>query len=86
MVCGPDAITVAGEVGVGKPDARAFAAALEAAGATSGGTVMVGDSLRVHTVDAALERLQRLARRKRPDDKSAVDAFIAERRNEAERE
>ena len=47
---------------------------------------MVGDSLRVHTVDAALERLQRLARRKRPDDKSAVDAFIAERRDEAERE
>ncbi len=41
-----DSITVAGEVGVGKPDARAFAAALEAAGATSGGTVMVGDSLR----------------------------------------
>ena len=47
---------------------------------------MVGDSLRVHTVDAALERLQRLARRKSPDDKSAVDAFIAERRDEAERE
>ena len=47
---------------------------------------MVGDSLRVHTVDAALERLQRLAHRKRPDDKSAVDAFIAERRDEAERE
>ena len=41
-----DAVTVAGEVGVGKPDARAFAAALEAAGATPGGTVMVGDSLR----------------------------------------
>ena len=41
-----DAITVAGEVGVGKPDGRAFAAALEAAGATPGGTVMVGDNLR----------------------------------------
>ena len=47
---------------------------------------MVGDSLQVHTVDGALERLQRLARRKRPDDGSAVDAFIAERRDEAERE
>ena len=41
-----DAVTVAGEVGVGKPDARAFAAALKAAGATPGRTVMVGDSLR----------------------------------------
>ena len=41
-----DAITVAGEVGAGKPDARAFAAALKAAGATPGRTVMVGDSLR----------------------------------------
>ena len=48
---------------------------------------MVGDSLRVHTVDGALERLQRLARRKRTDDGTgAVDAFIAERRAEAERE
>ena len=47
---------------------------------------MVGDSLRVHTVDGALERLQRLARRKRADDGSAVDAFIAERRDEAETE
>ena len=41
-----DAITVAGEVGVGKPDGRAFAAALEAAGARPGGTVMIGDNLR----------------------------------------
>ena len=41
-----DAITVAGEVGVGKPDVRAFAAALKAAGATPGRTVMVGDNLR----------------------------------------
>lgn len=47
---------------------------------------MVGDSLRVHTVDGALERLQRLARRKRTEDGSAVDAFIAERRDEAEKE
>ncbi|MYB08276.1 MAG: AbrB/MazE/SpoVT family DNA-binding domain-containing protein [Gemmatimonadetes bacterium] len=47
---------------------------------------MVGDSLRVHTVDGGLERLQRLARRKRPGGTSAVDAFIAERRHEAGRE
>lgn len=52
---------------------------------------MVGDSLRIHTVDGALERLQRLARRKRtdrngPDDADGLDAFIAERRDEAERE
>ena len=44
---------------------------------------MVGDSLRVHTVDGALERLQRLARRKRADRAGAVDAFITERRAEA---
>ncbi len=53
------------------------------------GTVVVGmagDRLQVHTVDGALERLQRLVRRKSPDDGSAVDAFIAERRDEAERE
>ncbi len=47
---------------------------------------MVGDSLRVHTVDGALERLQRVARRKGTDGTSAVDAFIAERRAEAKRE
>ena len=41
-----DAITVSGEVGVGKPDSRVFAAALEAAGATPDRTIMVGDSLR----------------------------------------
>ncbi|MDE0220750.1 MAG: HAD family hydrolase [Spirochaetaceae bacterium] len=41
-----DAVTVAGEVGVGKPDPRAFSAALEAAGARPGQTVMVGDNLR----------------------------------------
>ena len=47
---------------------------------------MVGDSLRVHTVDGALERLQRLARRKGTDGPGAVDGFIAERRAEAEGE
>ena len=47
---------------------------------------MVGDSLRIHTIDGALERLQRLARRKRKDDSGVVDAFIAGRRAEAETE
>ena len=47
---------------------------------------MVGDSLRVHTVDSALERLQRVARRKGTDGTSTVDAFIAERRDEAKGE
>ena len=44
---------------------------------------LVGDSLRLRTLDGALERLQRIARRKRPDSGSAVDAFIAERRADA---
>lgn len=50
------------------------------------GTVVigvVGDSLRIRTIDGALERLQRLARRKGRDGTSAVDGFIAERRTEA---
>jgi len=47
---------------------------------------LVGDSLRVHTVDGALERLQRIARRKNTDGTGSVDAFIAERRDEAGRE
>ncbi|MCY3679523.1 MAG: MraZ N-terminal domain containing protein [Gemmatimonadetes bacterium] len=47
---------------------------------------MVGDSLRVRAIHGALERLQRLARRKRPAGTGAVDAFLAERRVEAERE
>ncbi len=47
---------------------------------------LVGDSLRVHTVDGALERLQRIARRKNADGTGSVDAFIAERRDEAGRE
>ena len=50
------------------------------------GTVVigvVGDSLRIRTIDGALERLQRLARRKGKDGTSAVDGFIAERRTDA---
>ncbi len=45
---------------------------------------MVGDGLRVHTVDSALERLQRIARRRGTREGSAVDSFIAERRDDEE--
>lgn len=47
---------------------------------------MSGDSLRVRTLDGALERLQRLARRRKSDERSTVDAFIADRRSEAAKE
>ena len=40
-------------------------------------------SVRLHTVDAALERVRAIARRKRATDLSIVDQFIAERRAEA---
>ncbi len=52
-------------------------------------TVVVGlsgDSLRVRTLNSALERLQRIARRKNPDAARAVDDFIDDRRAEAVRE
>lgn len=49
-----------------------------------------GDSIRLRTVDAALERLRGLAMRKRADSargrESAVDAFIAGRRGGTEDE
>ena len=38
-----------------------------------------GDSLRVRTIDGALKRLQRIARRKKPDAPGVVDAFITDR-------
>jgi putative hydrolase of the HAD superfamily len=38
-------ITVSGEVGVGKPDARAFRSVLEKLGVPPGASVMVGDNL-----------------------------------------
>jgi len=47
---------------------------------------MSSDSLVVRTLDGALERLQRLARRRKADEGSAVDAFIADRRAEAAKE
>lgn len=40
-------------------------------------------SVRLHTVDAALERVRAIARRKRAAGSSVVDQFIAERRTEA---
>ena len=40
-------------------------------------------SVRLHTVDAALERVRAIARRKRATDSSIVDQFIADRRTEA---
>ena len=58
----------------------------EALGIRGRQTVVVGlsgDSLRVRTLDSALERLQRLARRKNPDAARAVDDFIDDRRAEA---
>ena len=45
-----------------------------------------GDGLRIRILDGALERLQPLARRRRPGDGSAVDDFIADRRAEAAEE
>ena len=47
---------------------------------------LFGDSLRLRTLDGALERLRRIATRKQPDDEGAVVAFIAERRDEAAEE
>lgn len=40
-------------------------------------------SVRLHTVDAALERVRAIARRKGAADSNIVDQFIRERRTEA---
>ena len=40
-------------------------------------------SVRLHTVDAALERVRAIARRRRAKGEDVVDQFIAERRTEA---
>ena len=61
----------------------------EALGIRGRQTVVVGlsgDSLRVRTLDGALERLQRIARRKNPDAARAVDDFIDDRRAAAAEE
>ena len=42
-----------------------------------------GDSIRLQTIDAALERVRAIARRRRREGQSVVDDFIAERRAEA---
>lgn len=42
-----------------------------------------GDCIRLQTIDAALERVRAIARRKRKSAPSVVDEFIAERREEA---
>lgn len=42
-----------------------------------------GDSIRLRTIEAALERVRAIARRKRKSGSSVVDDFIAERRAEA---
>ena len=39
--------------------------------------------VRLQTIDAALERVRAIARRRRGSDASVVDEFIAERRREA---
>ncbi len=41
-----------------------------------------GDSIRLQTIDAALERVRAIARRKRNLGSNVVDDFIAERRAE----
>ena len=39
--------------------------------------------VRLQTIDAALEQVRAIARRRRRNDASVVDEFIAERRREA---
>ena len=41
------------------------------------------DGIRLRTLDVALARVRAIARRRRQDDGSVVDAFLAERRAEA---
>lgn len=45
-----------------------------------------GNTLRVHSIRAAIEQAQALMRKKNPKNRSAVDELIAERRAEATRE
>lgn len=50
------------------------------------GKETAGDGDRLRTVDAAIDRAQALARRRRGETVSVVDEFIAERREDALRE
>lgn len=58
-------------------------------GIRSGQALMVGldgTTIRLRTIDAAIDRAQAIARRRRKEPASVVDKFIAERREEAARE
>jgi len=63
-----------------------FRKALGIRGRTELVVSLEGDAVRLRTVGAALERLRAIARRRRRDEGSVVDAFIDERRAEAGRE
>ena len=45
-----------------------------------------GATIRLRTIDAAIDRAQAIARRRRKEPASVVDKFIGERREEAARE
>lgn len=45
-----------------------------------------GTTIRLRTIDAAIDRAQAIARRRRKEPASVVDKFIAERREDASRE
>ena len=65
------------------------AAMRKALGIRSGQNLAIsldGDCIRLQTIDAALERVRAIARRKRKSALSVVDEFIAERRKEAAEE
>ncbi len=57
-----------------------FRKALGIRGRTELVASLEGDAVRLRTVEAALERLRAIARRRRRDGGDVVDAFIAERR------
>lgn len=63
-----------------------FRKALGMQGRTELVASLEGDAVRLRTVEAALERLRAIARRRRREDGNVVDAFIAGRRAEAGRE
>lgn len=57
-----------------------FRKALGIRGRTELVASLEGDAVRLRTVEAALERLRAIARRRRRDGGNVVDAFIAQRR------
>lgn len=57
-----------------------------ALGLTSGQSLVIGfdgDVITLRTIDAVVERAQAIARRRRKEHGSVVDAFIAQRRADA---